>query len=143
MIGQPALVPLVKAFVLARCHFVLRLWRKKKNCESLVFETPIGIYREVNVLKLLIHTTAENECRKLNADLSGLDQRSSAIHVILRVHDKHHFVCVKFKSTVQAPGVLHAQLAVPLSPAAHRLHLPHLPPAETPQVPKRHNQHIY
>ena len=67
--------------------------------------------------------------------LPGLDQRSSAVHVVLRVHDKHHLVSVEFKATVQAAGVLHAQLAVPLSPAAHGLHLPHLPAPEAPQVP--------
>lgn len=71
------------------------------------------------------------------AYLPGLHQRSSTVHVILRVHDKHHLVSIEFKSTVQTPGVLHAQLPVPLSPAAHRLHLPHLPAAETPEVPTR------
>lgn len=75
--------------------------------------------------------------------LPGLDQCSSAVHVILRVHDKHHLVSVQFKSAVQTPGVLHAQLAVPLSPAAHRLHLPHLPATETTQVPVRTRRDIY
>lgn len=42
---------------------------------------------------------------------------------------------VEFESAVEAAGVLHAQLAVPLSPAAHGLHLPHLPAAEAAQVP--------
>lgn len=69
--------------------------------------------------------------------LPGLDQRSSAVHVVLRVHDKHHFMSVQFKSTVQTPSILDAQLAVPLSPAAHRLHLPHLPASETTQVPAK------
>lgn len=74
--------------------------------------------------------------------LPGLDQRSPAVHVILRVHDKHHLVSVEFKATVQTPGVLHTQLAVPLSPAAHRLHLPHLPATETTQVPTRDDTFI-
>lgn len=42
---------------------------------------------------------------------------------------------VQFKATVQTASVLHTQLAVPFSPAAHRLHLPHLPAAETSKVP--------
>lgn len=79
------------------------------------------------------YTTWHN--KELLTHLSGLDQRSSAVHVILRVHYKHHLVGVEFKSAVQTPGVLDTQLAVPLSPAAHRLHLSHLPATETPQVP--------
>lgn len=63
MIGQPAPVPLVKAFMLTRCHLVLRLWRKKKNCQSLVFEIPHRIYHAVHVQtqfdnpNLMIHIT--------------------------------------------------------------------------------------
>jgi len=67
--------------------------------------------------------------------LPGLYQRPSAVHVVLRVHDKHHLVGVEFKSTVQTASVFHTQLPVPLSSAAHRLHLPHLPATETTQVP--------
>lgn len=78
----------------------------------------------------------EIKCRLLPY-LPGLDQRPSAVHVVLRVHDKHHLMSVEFKATVQAPGVLHTQLTVPFSPAAHRLHLPHLPATETTQVPER------
>jgi len=80
--------------------------------------------------------------RQTPAYLPGLDQCSSAVHVILGVHDKHHLVSIEFKSTVQTPGVLHAQLSVPLSPAAHRLDLPHLPAAETTQVPTRRDAFI-
>ena len=84
------------------------------------------------------HTSSHRiSTSRLVTYLPGLDQRSSAVHVILRVHDKHHLVSVKFESTVQTAGVLHSQLAVPLSPAAHRLHLPHLPATETTQVPRR------
>jgi len=39
VIGLPALVPLVKAFVLARCHSVLRLRRKRKKTVT----TPNGV----------------------------------------------------------------------------------------------------
>lgn len=75
--------------------------------------------------------------------LPGFNQGSSAVHVILGVHDKNHLVSVQLESTVQTPGVLYAQLAVPLSPAAHGLHLPHLPAAETTQVPtKTYVKHI-
>lgn len=74
---------------------------------------------------------------KLQLYLPGLDQSPSAVHVVLGVHDKHHLVSVEFKSTVQTAGVFHSQLAVPLSPASHRLNLPHLPAAETTQVPVR------
>lgn len=63
----------------------------------------------------------------MQTNLSGFDQGSSAVHVILRVHDKNHLVSAEFKSTIQTPGILYTQLAVPFSPAAHRLHLPHLP----------------
>lgn len=42
---------------------------------------------------------------------------------------------VQFKATIQTAGVLHTQLTVPFSPAAHRLHLPYLPASETPKVP--------
>lgn len=71
------------------------------------------------------------------AYLPGLDEGPSAVHVVLRVHDKHHLVSVEFKTTVETAGVFHAQLAVPLSPAAHRLHLSHLPAAKTAQVPEK------
>lgn len=78
---------------------------------------------------------------KLPAYLPGLDEGPSAVHVVLRVHDKHHLVSVEFKSTVETAGVFHAQLAVPLSPAAHRLHLSHLPAAKTAQVPEKKSRH--
>jgi hypothetical protein len=44
-------------------------------------------------------------------------------------------VGVELEAAVQAAGVLHAQLPVPLPPAAHGLHLPHLPAPEVPQIP--------
>lgn len=77
------------------------------------------------------------QIHSLLTNLPGFDQCSSSVHVILRVHDKHHLVGVEFKATVQTASVFHAQLAVPLPPAAHRLHLPNLPAAETSQVPER------
>lgn len=76
------------------------------------------------------------------AYLPGLDEGPSAVHVVLRVHDKHHLVSVEFKTTVETAGVFHAQLAVPLSPAAHRLHLSHLPAAKTAQVPEKNGDTV-
>lgn len=70
------------------------------------------------------------------AHLPGLDQSPSAVHVVLGVHDEHHLVGVEFEAAVQAAGVLHAQLAVPLPPAAHGLHLSNLPATETTKVPR-------
>lgn len=119
--GQPALVPLVEALVLAGRHSVLRLPGGKGERETKPSEP-----RTRN---------DSNHCTAAATHLPGLDQSPSAVHVILRVHDKNHLVSVELEPTVQAAGVLHAQLAVPLSPAAHGLHLPHLPAAEAAQVP--------
>lgn len=58
-----------------------------------------------NATKILHITTHYNI--KLMTHLPGFDQRSSAVHVILRVHDKNHLVGVQLKSTVQTPGIFH------------------------------------
>lgn len=109
-------------------------FNKEKN-QGLIIMT----HFVTQILHITFQTPKTHHNMKLMTYLPGFDQRPSAVHIILRVHDKNHLVSVQFKSTVQTPGVLHTQLAVPLSPAAHRLHLPHLPAAETTQVPtKRH-----
>lgn len=130
--GQPSLVPLVKALVLTGCHSVLGLWGEGWSCQLLIYtdfnKQQLGFFF-VFFYKKRCRFSSRDEI-KPDTNLSGFDQGSSAVHVIFRIHDKNHLVGVEFKSTIQTPSILYTQLAVPLSSAAHGLHLPHLPAPE-------------
>lgn len=61
--------------------------------------------------------------------LLGSAQRSPPVHVILRVHDEHHFVGVEFEPAVHVARALNANQPLPgalhLTPqSSHLLTLP-------------------
>lgn len=132
MTGQPSLVPLVEALVLIGCHSVLGLRRESRSRQQRT-----QTYFNKQQFEQKWPRLSNTDAIKPETNLSGLDQGSSAVHVIFGVHDENHLVSVELEPTVQTPSILYAQLAVPFSPAAHRLHLPHLPAPEAAQVPTK------
>lgn len=68
--------------------------------------------------------------------LLGSAESSPPVHVILRVHDEHHFVGVELEAAVHIAGTFHPDQPLPgaLHFAAQGSHLLTLPLAELLQV---------